>query len=107
MHPFYEGGQSVYKVWFIHSTDPNKQYDFIRHSPIAQIPSQDKITGVNDIRTLYKKLKMSYEMFDDENIIDYGYILFAKQPAGDHSVLLLESNLLSIIRNLWYNQQYV
>lgn len=46
-------------------------------------------------------------MFDDENIIDYGYILFAKQPAGDHSVLLLESNLLSIIRNLWYNQQYV
>lgn len=50
---------------------------------------------------------MAYDEFDENGTIDYGYILFAKTPAGDHSVLILESNLLSIIRNLWYNQSYV
>ncbi len=109
IHPFWEGKESVYKVWFIRSVNLT---DLIVYSntPLDSIPQQKKVNvGVKNMNFIYKKLKNAYDNYVENGHVNYGYILADKNvnTLGDDSMIILESSLLQNIRNLWYNGAYI
>lgn len=120
MHPFNEGistsfNKMIYKIWFVQMTvlDHVKcEIKQITRSPWRFIPGHKRISNVNTVSSLFNRLKNAYDNFADNNIINYGYMLVAKNSDDfvdfiDYNVILLESSLMNSIRNLWYDASYV
>lgn len=116
MHPFQENTKGpIYKIWFVQMAKINiDTMEIITNnsSPWPQIPNHTHVKfNVNSISILFGKLKSAYDNFADENIVNYGFLLVAKNPEDfvdkvDYSVLLLESSLMNLIRHLWYDSGY-
>ena len=88
--------------------DNNPIYEY--QSPFENIKPQELFNDeVKDIHELFKKLPNAYNDFLQKGESNYGYMLISKnfEYTKDHSIIILESNLLRFIRQLWYNKQYV
>lgn len=115
MHPFREGtGAPIYKLWFVQKVKISKTNDpiIVRKSPWEYIPNQEKINfNVSNLGSLFSKLTTAYNSFANTGVVNYGYILIAKNPESfvhnlNYSVVLFESKLMNLIRNLWYDASY-
>jgi hypothetical protein len=115
MHPFREGnGAPLYKLWFVQKVTISETDApiVIRKSPWEYIPNQEKISfNVSNLGLLFGKLTSAYNEFANSGVVNYGYLLVAKNPDSfvhnmNYSVILFESKLMNLIRNLWYDASY-
>lgn len=95
-HPFMEN-ESPYKIWFVHGAD-------IKTGIFAKcgIPMQKIVS--DDAYNLHKKLFSAENNFMTTKKILYGYILRPKFLFGQS--LILESKILTNIRNLYYRYDF-
>jgi hypothetical protein len=116
MHPFREGNTDIYKIWSIQQVDLRTSCEAEnalqprREKVLPALPTQKKFNfKTRNMHNLYKRLKTAYDDFMDGRLPNYGYILVSNNPGitGEYSVLMLESSLMKVIRNLWYNGSYV
>lgn len=111
MHPFWEKeNEPIYKVWFVQSRDLNNIKKINNRSEWSQIKNQKRVNRmhVENMFGLYKRLKSSYQDYLEDRPPTYGYLLVSNNPdeTKDHSVIMLESSLMTYIRNSWYNGHY-
>jgi hypothetical protein len=116
MHPFQAGTRTmIYKLWFVQMTVINEEEQTImvvKQSPWEKIPNHTRINfNAYSLGALFSKLKTAYDNFANDNTVNYGYLLVAKDMEDfadneSYSVILLESSLMNIIRNLWYDFSY-
>lgn len=125
MHPFSEGvDEEIYKLIAVQSVqvkdETAENYLKINYNPsievelddssedekVALIPTQEKIDfRVNKIHELFVNKENTYKNFIDNKIVNFGYLMVSKEYSitTDHSQIILESDLMRYIRNLWYN----
>ncbi len=98
-HPFYEGGQPIYNVWFVQG----RNIKTLKLEGFKLIPEQKKVLDCpTNIRDLFKKLASSIDDFDKDKTVLYGYILRSNKLGVTYKSVMLESRLLTTIRKLYY-----
>lgn len=115
-HPFDEGtGQPIYKVWFIqmvHIDNLKCSIEVCKQSPWNNIPGHVKIDNITSVGMLFQKLKTAYDDFVENKMVNYGFLLIAKDNGAfsqnlEYNTVILESDLMNYIRNLWYDASYM
>lgn len=109
MHTFSEGKNPVCKIWFVQKVSIDnelKRLTTITTSPWKAIKPHQPYK-VKKISEVFNNCKTSYMNYQDNNVVDYGYILIAKNPNDfanniSYTTIICESVLMSYIRRLSY-----
>jgi len=111
LHPFQEGSKTpIYKIWSIQSIDVKSLTKPMRKPIMEKFPVQRKYQfKTKNMHNLYKRLSSALQDYLEGKRPNYGYIMVSKNPNITHefSIIMLESFLMSTIRNLWYNSAYI
>lgn len=116
-HPnlhFHLDGTNKYNITFVHKAVINDDLTIYinrnSHELLLNIPYQKKVDLNINLKDIYSNLSKSLDQWKDNKKDPlYGYILFLNDKytsGGDHSCLLLESNLMRNIRQFAYDRKY-
>lgn len=109
MHPFHEGKEPIYKLWFIQSSNLETykvNYKFPNEFGInCQVKYETK---VEDISELFSQLHSSLDTYIEEGEVNYGFMLRSRNidEPNEYSNIMLESSLLQRIRLLYYHSNF-
>lgn len=112
-HPFWMGKSEdeVKNITYIQSVSL-ETLEVSKENPFEKIPSQTKVSGIKNVRDLFRTLPKTLDVYLNTGKANFGYILRLKDgvEVNDEDIMyrhiFLESRLLQTIRHLYYNGQF-
>ena len=108
LQPFNAGDGKMFTVQFVNLTNED-ELDVVRNNDVLNLNQQEEINfDVKKVHELFVKKESAYDNFINNGEVNFGYLLVSNDYSmtQEHSQIMLESNLMRHIRNLWYDGHY-